>query len=69
MGGDRQQSGGKGRAERTRGRSPEPDQLRTGGRPRTPDEVTHERGREDATMRDVMHDLREGDLDDLRDDR
>ncbi|MEW1637066.1 hypothetical protein AB0469_23670 [Streptomyces sp. NPDC093801] len=57
------------RARRIRGRSPSPGQLRTGGRPRTPDEVAHERGREDATMRDVMRDLREEDLDDMRDDR
>ncbi|MEV7544259.1 hypothetical protein [Streptomyces sp. NPDC089915] len=59
----------RGHGRRIRGRSPEPGQLRTGGRPRTPDEVTHERGREDATMRDVMRDLREEDLDGMRDDR
>ncbi|MFK0253690.1 hypothetical protein [Streptomyces sp. NPDC090445] len=55
--------------DRIRGRSPDPDRLRTGGRPRSPEEVAHERGREDATMRDVMHELSEGDLDDMRDDR
>ncbi|MFB7173042.1 hypothetical protein ACFCYM_19780 [Streptomyces sp. NPDC056254] len=57
------------RDERIRGRSPDPERMRTGGRPRTPDEVAHERGREDATMRDVMRDLDERDLDDMRDDR
>ncbi|MFC9812686.1 hypothetical protein ACFVJM_11545 [Streptomyces virginiae] len=57
------------RGERIRGRSPDPERMRTGGRPRTPDEVAHERGREDATMRDVMRDLDEQDLDDMRDDR
>ncbi|MEU3911376.1 hypothetical protein [Streptomyces sp. NPDC029721] len=75
--GDRQHGEGQGRGRapekgegrRIRGRSPSPEQLRTGGRPRTPDEITHERGREDATMRDVMRDLREEDLDDMRDDR
>ncbi|MEW2586220.1 hypothetical protein [Streptomyces virginiae] len=60
---------GSGRDERIRGRSPDPERMRTGGRPRTPDEVAHERGREDATMRDVMRDLDEQDLDDMRDDR
>ncbi|AQT75171.1 MULTISPECIES: hypothetical protein [Streptomyces] len=60
---------GSGREERIRGRSPDPDRMKTGGRPRTPDEIAHERGREDATMRDVMRDLDEQDLDDLRDDR
>ncbi|WP_420079160.1 hypothetical protein ACN6AT_08800 [Streptomyces sp. JL4002] len=71
MGGDRQDGGPRdgGRAERIRGRSPEPQRMRTGGRPRTPDEIAHERGREDATMRDVMHDLTEEDLDDMRDER
>ncbi|MEU9084455.1 hypothetical protein [Streptomyces sp. NPDC048357] len=69
MGTDKQQTPDTGRGERIRGRSPEPDQLKTGGRPRSPDEIAHERGREDATMRDVMHDLREEDLDDMRDDR
>ncbi|MFJ6760669.1 MULTISPECIES: hypothetical protein [unclassified Streptomyces] len=69
MGGDKRRMPDKGREEQIRGRSPDPDQLKTGGRPRSPDEVAHERGREDATMRDVMHDLREGDLDDMRDDR
>ncbi|RSS84120.1 hypothetical protein [Streptomyces sp. WAC06614] len=67
--GDKRQAPGKGREEQIRGRSPEPDRMRTGGRPRSPEEVTHERGREDATMRDVMRDLREGDLDEMRDDR
>ncbi|MGW6785118.1 hypothetical protein [Streptomyces sp. NPDC054987] len=57
------------RDDRIRGRSPDPERMRTGGRPRTPDEVAHERGREDATMRDVMRDLDEQDLDDMRDDR
>ncbi|KOU98757.1 hypothetical protein [Streptomyces sp. XY533] len=60
---------GNGRDERIRGRSPDPERMRTGGRPRTPDEVAHERGREDATMRDVMRDLDQQDLDDMRDDR
>ncbi|GLV94743.1 MULTISPECIES: hypothetical protein [Streptomyces] len=60
---------GSGRDERIRGRSPDPERMRTGGRPRTPDEVAHERGREDATMRDVMRDLDQQDLDDMRDDR
>ncbi|MFE5625474.1 hypothetical protein ACFQ8S_25805 [Streptomyces virginiae] len=60
---------GSGRDERIRGRSPDPERMRTGGRPRTPEEVAHERGREDATMRDVMRDLDEQDLDDMRDDR
>ncbi|NXY95617.1 hypothetical protein HYE82_14705 [Streptomyces sp. BR123] len=55
--------------DRIRGRSPDPDRLRTGGRPRSPEEIAHERGREDATMRDVMHELSEGDLDEMRDDR
>ncbi|MER7732180.1 hypothetical protein ABTX80_14990 [Streptomyces erythrochromogenes] len=67
MGGER---GSRGTGpERIRGRSPDPGRTRTGGRPRTPDEVAHERGREDATMRDVMRDLGERDLDDMRDDR
>ncbi|RKT07957.1 hypothetical protein BX286_6034 [Streptomyces sp. 3211.6] len=66
---DQGQGRGQGQGRRIRGRSPSPEQLRTGGRPRTPGEIAHERGREDATMRDVMHDLREGDLDDMRDDR
>ncbi|MFD0265794.1 hypothetical protein ACFVGY_04250 [Streptomyces sp. NPDC127106] len=66
MGGD---SDRQDRADRIRGRAPDPDRLKTGGRPRSPDEVAHERGREDATMRDVMHELSEGDLDDMRDDR
>ncbi|MGW6707715.1 hypothetical protein ACWGDE_22890 [Streptomyces sp. NPDC054956] len=57
------------REERIRGRPPEPDRLKTGGRPRSPDDVLRERGREDATMRDVMHDLREEDLEDMREDR
>ncbi|MFB7182557.1 hypothetical protein ACFCYI_33205 [Streptomyces sp. NPDC056257] len=69
MGADKHQTPDTGRGERIRGRSPAPDQLKTGGRPRSPDEIAHERGREDATMRDVMHDLREEDLDDMRDDR
>ncbi|MEU4356914.1 hypothetical protein [Streptomyces virginiae] len=60
---------GRERDERIRGRSPDPERMRTGGRPRTPDEIAHERGREDATMRDVMRDLDEQDLDDMRDDR
>ncbi|MFD6230383.1 hypothetical protein ACFWFZ_26470 [Streptomyces sp. NPDC060232] len=60
---------GRERDERIRGRSPEPERMRTGGRPRTPDEIAHERGREDATMRDVMRELDEQDLDDMRDDR
>ncbi|MFJ9937329.1 hypothetical protein ACIRSJ_29905 [Streptomyces virginiae] len=60
---------GSARDERIRGRSPDPERMRTGGRPRTPDEVAHERGREDATMRDVMRDLDQQDLDDMRDDR
>ncbi|MEW2140239.1 hypothetical protein AB0892_27225 [Streptomyces sp. NPDC005409] len=66
---DKQQTPGKGREEQIRGRSPEADQLKTGGRPRRPEEVTRELGREDATMHDVMHDLGEEDLDDMRDDR
>lgn len=66
--GGTQDRGGQ-RDERIRGRSPDPERMRTGGRPRTPDEVAHERGREDATLRDVMRDLDERDLDDMRDDR
>ncbi|KJY17995.1 MULTISPECIES: hypothetical protein [Streptomyces] len=72
MGGGTRDAGptpGRERDERIRGRSPDPERMRTGGRPRTPDEVAHERGREDATMRDVMRDLDEQDLDDMRDDR
>ncbi|MFF2196470.1 hypothetical protein [Streptomyces sp. NPDC058157] len=71
MGDRQQQEEGqeRGHGRRIRGRSPSPEQLRTGGRPRTPGEVAHERGREDATMRDVMRDLDEEDLDDMRDDR
>ncbi|MER6201556.1 hypothetical protein ABT234_29825 [Streptomyces sp. NPDC001586] len=69
MGADKHRTPDTDRGERTRGRSPEPDRMKTGGRPRSPDEIAHERGREDATMRDVMHELREGDLDDMRDDR
>ncbi|MFF4370806.1 hypothetical protein [Streptomyces sp. NPDC001594] len=71
MGDRQQQEEGpeRGHGRRIRGRSPNPEQLRTGGRPRTPGEVAHERGREDATMRDVMRDLDEEDLDDMRDDR
>ncbi|MER6316556.1 hypothetical protein ABT237_22725 [Streptomyces sp. NPDC001581] len=69
MGADKHRTPDTDRGERIRGRSPGPDRMKTGGRPRSPDEIAHERGREDATMRDVMHELREGDLDDMRDDR
>ncbi|MFH7596004.1 hypothetical protein WDV06_13000 [Streptomyces racemochromogenes] len=66
---DRQQDQGQARGQRGRGRAPGPGQPRTGGRPRSPGEVAHERGREDATLRDVMRDLDEEDLYDMRDDR
>ncbi|MEU3316693.1 hypothetical protein ACGFY6_09970 [Streptomyces sp. NPDC048387] len=60
---DRRRGEPQGGAARGRG------QPKTGGRPRTPEEVAHERGREDATLREVMRDLTERDLDDMRDDR
>ncbi|MFF0474924.1 hypothetical protein [Streptomyces sp. NPDC004284] len=78
MGGDRRDGDGavrgerqtpdKDRAKRIRGRSPEPDQLRAGGQPLSPDEVLREHGR-DATMYDVMHDLRGEEPEDKHEDR
>ncbi|MFI0927081.1 hypothetical protein ACH4TP_24565 [Streptomyces sp. NPDC021012] len=67
MRGERRTPGGD-RAKRIRGRSPEPDQLNTGGRPVSPDEVVREHD-QDATMHDVMHDVRGEDPDDTRGDR
>ncbi|MCZ0978537.1 hypothetical protein O1L60_02965 [Streptomyces diastatochromogenes] len=75
MGGDRKDGDGRDerrtsdedRAKRIRGRSPEPDRLRAGGRPLSPDEVA--RGHDqDATMHDVMHEVRGENPDDRRED-